>query len=540
MDPPRLALETSSAHRDDPAPEEIDAALARASSEDGDFAILSRPDGAFVQLGGTCLEYGKDGRVWRHDGFDDPREAFARFARGEDPRASGPPWREVTEELSSGGPTGIRRWILVAPVVAGGLLLWALFGRGNREGGSEEGVLEEPGAFFVTALDTAGNRVEGAQVAVRDSGREWAHTSEPQRTVAHGTTDDRGVVGLLNLDPGQAYRLQMTPPSDREDLASVDVAQWWPARETVRFTPGFTVTGVVQDPLGRSLGDVTVTRLLTVGRSGAISDEDPETAPDANGQFRFPHAPRGPAYLRSVRHDPSGGEHDAALAVATPQHPRVEIALARDDEDAQLELRVENAVPEMEAYFIPAPWFVGTGGLPTGPPTEVQEGGWLLEGDGPIRIVFAGGRYRVLLGERDRTHRVEFGADGLLRLPPSLELATQALWIPPTSPDSDLSLYVPEVGFRPEAPPLRRRPGRTIHVRLKGAVPPRAEVRVHAEGPGRVRLPGSPRADGEWRLLGLPEGRWRVLVEVDVDGALVRRGFAWVEAGASKVDVALE
>ncbi len=374
-----------------------------------------------------------------------------------------------------------RLW-LGAVVVAAGLTA----GCGRRTAAHDATVAD------LLVVDAGGKAVAGASVQV------WQCHDGPEGhsegTVSESTTDGAGHVRLTRLDPGLAYRLEVTPPERRPDVALANVGTWKPKSETVRLEPGFSIHGVVKDPQGRSLENVAVERHSHVRLSDGttITAEGVRIAED--GTFEVSHAPCGRVPLRALRRDAHYDEHDVAVAIATPQSPRVELVLAKDDESSRVVRRIEGMSVGRQAYLIRA--------------AADDEGPDVPESplDLPPGVEFPA--EGVLIRVRPS---LAVGADGTFRLEPTFDSLLSALWVPPLSPDDDLSLYVPEVGFSPSDAPLRLVRGQAIRGRVKGGRPD-TPLHVFVTGPGGLEVPGTLDSTGAFVVRGLPEGRWPVVV----------------------------
>src|SRR5688572_255364 len=106
---------------------------------------------------------------------------------------------------------------------------------------------EEPARLRLTVLAPGGSTVVAASTIVWQRGKR--DTGAVEWTVARGTSDTEGRVFLTGLDASLTYRLEVTPPPTRMDLALLDQGTWRPASGTVQLEHGFTVSGVVKDPL---------------------------------------------------------------------------------------------------------------------------------------------------------------------------------------------------------------------------------------------------------------------------------------------------
>jgi hypothetical protein len=123
----RFTLHTPAGARADPSEHDIERAVAATQAVDGAFAVLERDDGAFVQYDGNVLEWNPGARLQRFDLAPEARDAFGRFARGEDVSTT-QPWRDVQTEVGR-RETERRRsrrvflLLLLVLAVAGALLL---------------------------------------------------------------------------------------------------------------------------------------------------------------------------------------------------------------------------------------------------------------------------------------------------------------------------------------------------------------------------------------------------------------------------------
>ena len=398
-----------------------------------------------------------------------------------------------------------RRW---TAIFVGGLLGLASCGRADR---ADRATADDPAYIVVVVLDDVGEPVVGADVRVMQRGQHPNGVTE--WSVADAVSDGEGRARLSHVDASATYRLELVPPDRRDDLAHRAVARWKPAAGTFHLRPGFTIRGVVRDPLGRSIERVQVNRpVLDIHPDGSRATADGRTL-EPDGSFRFEHVARQHVPLIAVRHDEHDGEHNIGFALATPESPQVEIVLAEGDVPPEVVRRIEGLAPDHRALLI-----------------------------GPLDPAFRGGRERTVRLLAGLTELGGFTVwtgerDGTIRLESTIETYMSTLWIPPASADDDLSLFVPEVGFHVPDETLHLKPGYAIRGRVAGMAP-HSDARVYAKGPGDERVPGRVGDDGAFAVRGLPEGRWSVVVEIGPVGAPT--GSASVEADAGGTDIALQ
>ena len=374
------------------------------------------------------------------------------------------------------------------------------------------------GAVTVTVVTASGGVVRDALATVWEFGRRRDGATE--WTLVRARTNSAGEVTLSPVDLDKRYRLEIVPPSDREDLASLDDGMWRPASETRVLPKGFTIVGKVEDPLGRPLGNATVERLAVVLRPGSSMTTASGRALDETGAFRFEHVPAHRQFLRAFRHDERYHEHDVTVAIASPEHPRVTLVLAKDDEASLVRRRVDGLAAAQKVFLIAPPWD--------------------NRGRESADLVFPSGLVWTQRGDLVSYHmlpRLEVADDGTVRLKATFEALTGDLWVPPVSPDSDRSLYVREAGFA-EPSSFALSAGATLRGRLTGDLSAGDGLRVFAVGPRRILVEGRVGTDRTFEVRGMPPGRWTVVAERVRDGKPVR---ALAEGDASSsIDLAFK
>ena len=80
--------------------EDLERWIAFSEEQEEGFLVLERRDGTFVQFDGARLEVKTNGKLYRYDVARHARDAFARFAGGEEPVVD-ESWRDVTAELEA-------------------------------------------------------------------------------------------------------------------------------------------------------------------------------------------------------------------------------------------------------------------------------------------------------------------------------------------------------------------------------------------------------------------------------------------------------
>jgi hypothetical protein len=121
----RFTLHTPLGPQPDPSDQDVERAISAAEAIDGGFAVLERDDGAFVQFDGSVLEWNPGARLQRFDLGPRARDAFGRFARGEDVSTAFP-WRDAEAELARAGARrrqARRNVFLLMLLLAGAIVL---------------------------------------------------------------------------------------------------------------------------------------------------------------------------------------------------------------------------------------------------------------------------------------------------------------------------------------------------------------------------------------------------------------------------------
>ena len=151
--------------------------------------------------------------------------------------------RRARHGSSCGGWIMRHAWVLIVVCV--------LVGVGRAEEREESSTL--------CVVDAAGHPVVGAACEVWEDWQMGASRRMSEQVVK-GKTDQEGRLAIPALDAAGRFRLVVTPPVSREDLAALELDPWTPLALTVTLPEAYTVTVTVRDDHGPLQGATVLWR----------------------------------------------------------------------------------------------------------------------------------------------------------------------------------------------------------------------------------------------------------------------------------------
>ena len=328
----------------------------------------------------------------------------------------------------------------------------------------------------VMVLDPEGRPVGSARVRVYAPERDLKAES-----LRSGGTLATGVATLRDLDPEQRLELEVDPPGSVDDLHPHMIMGWKAADTEVRLLRAYILEVAVEDPAGRPVPNALVRC------TGAGSDEtlqDGTTDPD--GRYVLRRLPSGTVTVSATL--PEAPEETGTVEVSTSADAgRVRLVL---DPGPEIRIRLDPAAAGLE-------WNVALA-VQGEPEARLHDSG--DEGEIRLRCLEEGVLYDAVVSVHGRGAAV---LRGLKAGGPAVEVV---------------------VGQ-----------GRSIDCRVLLAEGAYVQEAVVLVGEAPLVVPASLNAmeNGRIRFRGLPEGTWRVRIQVkDQDGTL-RTFLREVDAGGS-------